>query len=455
MGSARRFLFVLLLLEVPFAAPLGAAVRLAATRAETLYAADAMPDCSKLSKLADDGLPLHVVRLRAEADGAPADQIVYHWSMRAPAVGLLVADLDLGPTAQGAAVAGLCAEFGDACILTPDKLAFYTRPTILWVAPTCDILPKTPFRPFRGGISRVVVEARAGARRLGKASAKIGFGHTASITLYADGDDGVGNRGGIPSDINPQFGALVSPNGQTLPAPNKFDFGTGTGESSSVDPGSCTTGGSNRVFDACKTDFLYQSAGRFVATVAEKFMDGSALCDSVGVRILSATIIPRLVVELTPKRATFASGDSVNLRVRLLNASPRVGGSGILLIGEGVLTCDEAANVRTVEQTKKAVFDLQHCSGTANQGCTRDADCNPLFCQACGQDETCLTQAHCSSTLTRGCQHDSDCAQSACPTCKQDETCIQVLATPAIVVPVGGSVDLINGPVAVHNVFPD
>ena len=255
MGSARRFLFVLLLLEVPFAAPLGAAVRLAATRAETLYAADAMPDCSKLSKLADDGLPLHVVRLRAEADGAPADQIVYHWSMRAPAVGLLVADLDLGPTAQGAAVAGLCAEFGDACILTPDKLAFYTRPTILWVAPTCDILPKTPFRPFRGGISRVVVEARAGARRLGKASAKIGFGHTASITLYADGDDGVGNRGGIPSDINPQFGALVSPNGQTLPAPNKFDFGTGTGASSSVDPGSCTTGGSNRVFDACKTEW--------------------------------------------------------------------------------------------------------------------------------------------------------------------------------------------------------
>ena len=455
MGSARRFLFVLLLLEVPFAAPLGAAVRLAATRAETLYAADAMPDCSKLSKLADDGLPLHVVRLRAEADGAPADQIVYHWSMRAPAVGLLVADLDLGPTAQGAAVAGLCAEFGDACILTPDKLAFYTRPTILWVAPTCDILPKTPFRPFRGGISRVVVEARAGARRLGKASAKIGFGHTASITLYADGDDGVGNRGGIPSDINPQFGALVSPNGQTLPAPNKFDFGTGTGESSSVDPGSCTTGGSNRVFDACKTDFLYQSAGRFVASVAEKFMDGSALCDSVGVRILSATIIPRLVVELTPRRPTYTSGDSVNLRVRLLNASPRVGGSGILLIGGGVLTCEEGASVREVAQTKKTSFDLQHCSDTTTQGCTRDADCNPLFCQGCGEGETCLTQSHCSATLSRPCQHDSDCAQASCPTCKEDEICIQVLETPAIVVPVGGSVDLINKPVPVRNVFPE
>src|SRR5437763_4506009 len=121
-------------------------------------------------------------------------------------------------------------------MIPPYTLHFYSRVSIIWVVPTCDILLKTPFRPFRGGISRVVFEARAGARRLGKASAKIGFGHTASITLYADGDDGVGNRGGIPSDINPQFGALVSPNGQTLPPPNKFDFGTGAGESSSGIP---------------------------------------------------------------------------------------------------------------------------------------------------------------------------------------------------------------------------
>src|SRR5437762_14171808 len=117
MGRARRLFFVVLLVDALLAGPLGAAVRVTALRTETLYAADAMPDCSKLSKLADDGLPLHVVRLRAEADGAPADQIVYHWSMRAPAVGLLVADLALGPTAQGAAVAGLCPEFGDACLL--------------------------------------------------------------------------------------------------------------------------------------------------------------------------------------------------------------------------------------------------------------------------------------------------------------------------------------------------
>ena len=248
---------------------------------------------------------------------------------------------------------------------------------------------------------------------------------------------------------------MVNPNGVTLPAPNKFEFGTGAGESSSVDAGACTTTGSNLVFDACKLDFLYKTAGKFVATVAEKFMDGSALCDSVGVRILSATIIPRLVVELTPKRLNYASGDSVNLRVRLENASPRVGGSGILLIGGGVLTCDEGAKVRTVEQTKKTVFDLQHCSATADQGCTQDADCNPLFCQGCGQGETCLTQSHCSTTLTMPCQHDSNCSQTSCPTCKPDETCVQVLATPAIVVPVGGSVDLINKPVLVRNVFPE
>src|SRR2546426_7010549 len=129
MGSARRFLFVVLLLEVPFAAPGGGAVRLAATRAETLYAADAMPDCSKLSKLPDDGLPLHVVRLRAQADGAPADQIRYRWSMRAPAVGLLVADLDIGPSAQGAAVAGGFAPVGGAPILPPPQPGLFNPPT--------------------------------------------------------------------------------------------------------------------------------------------------------------------------------------------------------------------------------------------------------------------------------------------------------------------------------------
>ena len=453
MGRARRLFFVVLLVEASLAGPLGAAVRVTASRSETLYAADAMPDCTKLSKLDDAGLPLSIVRLRAEADGAPAEQTTFRWS--ASGLGLLVADFDIGPAGQSGAVAGLCAEFGDACVLTPEKLPFYTKSTILWLAPTCDILPKTPFKPFRGGVARVAVQAVTGARKLGRASVKLGFGHTASITLFADGSDGVGNRGGIPSDINPQFGAVVNPNGVTLPTPNKFEFGTGAGESSSVDAGACGTAGSNLVFDACKLDFLYKTAGKFVATVAEKFMDGSALCDSVGVRILSATIIPRLVVELTPKRLNYASGDSVNLRVRLENASPRVGGSGILLIGGGVLTCEEGAKVGTVEQTKKTVFDLQHCSATADQGCTQDADCNPLFCQGCGQGETCLTQSHCSATLTMPCQHDSNCSQTNCPACKADETCVQVLATPAIVVPVGGSVDLINKPVLVRNVFPE
>src|SRR2546428_11201699 len=229
MGPGRRFLFVVLLLEVPLVAPSEGAVRLATTRAETLYAADAMPDCSKLSKLPDDGLPLHVVRLRAQADGAPAAQITYRWSMRGRDFGLLVADLDIGPSAQSAAVAGLCAEFGDACGPTPDQLPFHTRPTILWVAPTCDILPKTPFKPFRGGTSQVIVVAETGRRKLGRASVKIGYGHTASVTLYAAGNDGVGNRGGIPSEINPQIGAAVNPSGVSLPAPHKFEFGTGAG----------------------------------------------------------------------------------------------------------------------------------------------------------------------------------------------------------------------------------
>src|SRR5207253_2419498 len=80
--------------------------------------------------------------------------------------GVLVADLDIGPAGQSGAVAGLCAEFGDACVLTPEKLPFYTKSSILWLAPTCDILPKTPFKPFRGGVSRVAVQAVTGARKL-------------------------------------------------------------------------------------------------------------------------------------------------------------------------------------------------------------------------------------------------------------------------------------------------
>src|SRR2546425_12942915 len=115
MGSARRFLFVVLLLEVSFAAPLGAAVQLTATRTETLYAADAMPDCSKLSKLPDDGMPLNVVRLRAQADGAPASQTTFRWSMRGPDSGLLAADLDIGPTPRYPDVAAPCRGLGCAC----------------------------------------------------------------------------------------------------------------------------------------------------------------------------------------------------------------------------------------------------------------------------------------------------------------------------------------------------
>src|SRR2546428_14107321 len=100
MGSARRFLFVVLLLELSFAAPLGAAVQLPATRTETLYAADAMPDCSKLSKLPDDGLPLNVVRLRAQADGAPASQTTVRWAMRGRDFALPMAGLDSGPARE-------------------------------------------------------------------------------------------------------------------------------------------------------------------------------------------------------------------------------------------------------------------------------------------------------------------------------------------------------------------
>src|SRR5438067_13073045 len=103
MGRARRLFFVVLLVDALLAGPLGAAVRVTALRTETLYAADAMPDFAKLSKLADDSLPLSIVRLRAEAAGATAEQTTFRWS--ATGTCLLVADLYTGPVGQHGAAA--------------------------------------------------------------------------------------------------------------------------------------------------------------------------------------------------------------------------------------------------------------------------------------------------------------------------------------------------------------
>ena len=440
------------LADLALAGRAGAAVILTASRSELLYSTDAEPDCSALSKNLN-ALPFNVTRVTAVVDGAPPEEVRYRWSFPQPAVGTLAADLDLGPSQETPAIQALCAEFGNACTLTKDTLPLYNYSTILWLAPTCDILPPRTSRNFRGGTIRLRVVATAGRRRLGKARITIGYGRTASVTLYANGKNGIGQPGGIPSDIRPSFGAVINQDGETLPLPESVEFDSGGGAVDDVVPAPCSADGV--LADACTNNLLYDSAGRFLASVMAQYADGSALCDNVTVRVLACEGIPRLQVVPTPRRSVYRDGDTVNLQVRLHNASPRQGGCGFLLTGSSVLTCDEQISVSGTTATKTTTFDLQHCSETTERSCTVDGHCQPPSCQDCGSGEICLTASHCSSTITRPCDHDADCSKPACQDCEEDETCVHVLAIPEIDVPVGQTRVLFEKSVPLVNVFPD
>src|SRR4029450_3526460 len=107
----------------------------------------AQPHSQNRHDPADAGLPLNVVRLSILVDGQPPpDGTKVKWSYPEPAAGILAADEDLGPTDPSAGIVGFCAEFGNECTLTKEKLAFYTKPTILWLGPTCDSLPEKTAR---------------------------------------------------------------------------------------------------------------------------------------------------------------------------------------------------------------------------------------------------------------------------------------------------------------------
>src|SRR2546427_10208537 len=112
-------LVLLTLLMVGFPRAAAAQIGLSASRSSMLYSAEANPDCSILSKITDAAaLPFNVTRLSVL--GAPAGRpLTYHWSMKKSEKGLLAADLDLsaGEGSAPAAVSGMCADFGSACIL--------------------------------------------------------------------------------------------------------------------------------------------------------------------------------------------------------------------------------------------------------------------------------------------------------------------------------------------------
>ena len=441
------------------AATARAALNMTASRSELFYSDEADPDCSTLSKLPDDQLPTNVVRLRAVLPaGVDPTQVRFRWSLPKPQLGTLAADLDLGPSDTTAAVRGLCAEFGNSCILTGDKLGLYSQATVLWLAPTCSVLPDKTARRFAGGRVRVGVQAFVGKRKIGKAVTVVGFGRTASITLYIDGSDGIGKPFGVPSDIRPFFSARLDAAGTTLPELDTIQFEDGAGASTSpTPPVACTVDGVH--YDACANTTLYRQAGKFKARATAKFVDKSDLCDDVTVRVLSADIIPKLEVSATPRRSSYVPGDPrkgvVNLRVVLRNASPHSGGSSILLAGGSILTCNAELKAGGTTATQMTTFDLQHCSQTTDQPCTRDGHCAPPVCSGCSFEEFCLTGSHCSETLTQACTGNSDCEVPTCKTCQDNETCIHVLATPEILLGIGDAVELVNKTVAIANTLPN
>src|SRR5438105_3414227 len=195
------------------------------SRPDTLYSgSNANPSCTDLFNVQDDTmLPLNVVRLRAQQPaGVAPDQVRYQWSFPKPALGQLLADEDLGPDEQVPAIRSACADVGNGCVLTAEQLLVYNHPSILWVAPGCDVLPTDTTRPFRGGTVRIGVRVSVGKRRVGRGAGRIGFGRIGSLTLFvADPGgpfrDGIGNPSGEKIFLNPLFAVRLDPGGLALP----------------------------------------------------------------------------------------------------------------------------------------------------------------------------------------------------------------------------------------------
>jgi hypothetical protein len=433
-------------LEIVFAAR-GLAqvtVELDPPRPSLLYSADQTQDCSDLHALEGDQLPYHVVRLRAVA---PPDATRFQWSLPKPNVGFLLADQDLQGSETSAAVRGFCCEFGNACILTAKALAVYDQPTILYAAPTCDVLPSDTRRQFGGGSVRVKVTAKAGKRRVGRATATIEYGRpaVAGVTLHAEGQDGLG-KPSTEGFVFTDFNAIEAPADLPgMPAIETFDFAFGDDRESA---------------DTCPDDpqqpcvtLTTELGGKYLATVKTRLADGSALCDNMNVHVGTCPRSGTLRVIRDPARVQYASGDTVGVRVTFTNTSPRRPVCDLVLQGADVLTCEATFRLGDTEETKRTTWALQHCSATASQPCTTDADCSPEACAACEAGEVCLTQSHCSETLSQLCTADSDCAprEDACPLCAADERCVRVLSVPRIGIPAGDTVEIVNESILVEN----
>jgi len=422
-----------------------------ASRTETLYAQSDTQKCSELHALADGNLPFHVVRLKVE--GAPTDGSVrYRWSE--PPIGTFIADLDLGTGEEARLIRSLIAELGNACNLTGESLDLYQEPTILWVAPTCDVLPNDTTRPFRGDRVRFSVQALQGRRRVGRGSVSVGYGRLASATMlisdpptpFSRFRDGHGKPGGEPIFINPAFGGVLDTNGQVLPDVERFEFTNNSGTVRDAPP--CdhpdivSTG-----LDACAVAPFFEDGGKQLTELQVSLADGSALCDKLTVNVRTTDNSISVDVSTTPPAGTFIPGDPIRgkpfLRARVRNT-----GLGGVILAADVLKVETEARVGGTTLTETNRVDLRHCSATVSQGCNFDEDCQADSCATCQAGETCLTADHCSGSrlIPLGCTTNRDCESLG-------ETCVKVLPLANITIAPGESFDLIEGNVPLANVL--
>ena len=392
-------------------------------RPSLLYSADGTQDCSALHATAD--LPYNVVRLTAEAAGADG----YRWSLPKPQIGFLLADQDLGPGETDAAVRGLCGEFGNACILTDKTLRLYKEATVLYAAPTCDVLPTRTNKPFDGGSVKIKVKAMNGSKKIGTATTTVVYGDptVAHVTLYAFGQNGIGKQQAVDGGIQTQFNAIptpaVPPNGPVT----AYEFAwAGDSETKATCDSDPTL--------PCVT-LEEPLAGTFLATVKARLADGSALCDNVNVHVGACHHRAQVQVIRVPTKRTYVSKDLVSLRVRFANLSKEAGCS-LVLKGGNVLSCTATFRLGATEETKVTQWDFRHCSATTTQPCSADSECPAT--------EQCLTTSHCSQTLDRPCDGDSDCQRPICTDCEDNERCIRVLAIEEQIVAPGQALDLVG-----------
>jgi hypothetical protein len=439
-------------------------VGLTTSNANLLYSCDANPDCSNLHKVMDDTqLPQNVARLKVV--GAPSDRPVrYIWSMKKSAKGILAADLDITPGGATPAIEAMCGEFGNACILTKDKLNFYNEGTIFFVAPTCDVLPTDTRKAFHGGVSRVQVKVLDGKRKIGRGSADVAWGQNGSVTLFvSDMEDPPRFQNGMPRSYpvsvfaNPTFAWDAT-------APTPLPPGTVTAEFS----GGGTVGGVGTCapFDGCE-EIDFPAGGRFLVQLKLEFPQPScaAICDNITVNVATCNPGGRLEVIPSPRRRKYDPQNpgqaNVDLRVRLTNTSVPKGGlpaCPFLLRGANVLSCTSQLKVGSVTDTKGMTFDLKHCSATTTHACDRDADCDPAVCDDCQAAEVCLTKPHCSKHFTNECGKETDCdkGSATCPDCDEGETCVRILEVGTgkdLYMRPGESADLFHQPITLSNVL--